>query len=362
VLTSLEPLRRGYDALLVLGDLLGRPLPAVLDRRPRAERRTIVFEHKGRGYAGDLYRPEGRAKAGVVFVPGAAELGKDDPRVVALAASLARARFAVLVPDVVALRQLRLLPESALDIGDALAWMLSEAGLTPQGRLGLVTTSVAIGPAVLALLDPPLSADVDFVVSIGGYHALPRTLVYLTTGFYEAHGVSLRLPPKEYGKWVYALSNAVRIDSPEERAAFEAVAWRKFRDPDADVTAELARSGPVARKIYAFVANRDPARSETLLANLPEVLLADIDALDLSAKDLGGIAARFVLVHGIDDDMIPYGESLSLAAALRPGQAKVFLLEGFHHVDIAPQFADGYRMWRAVETLLRERSRRPRRQ
>jgi fermentation-respiration switch protein FrsA (DUF1100 family) len=357
VLTSLAPVRRGYAALLVLGDVVGRPLPLMLDTRPDAERRTVVFEHEGRGYAGDLYRPEDRAQAGVVFVPGAAELGKDDPRVADLATALARAGFAVLVPDVVALRELRLLPESAVDIGDALAWMLSETELTPEGRLGLVTTSVAVGPAVLALLDPPRSKDVDFVASIGGYHDLPRTLAYLTTGSYDAQGVSLKLPPKEYGKWVYALSNAVRIDDPADRAAFEALAWRKFRDPEADVSAELARCGPVGRKVYAFIANTDPARSEALLRNLPEPLLADLDALDLASHDLSSIAARFILVHGIDDDMIPYGEGLSLAAALRPGQVKVFLLQGFHHVDIAPQFADGYRMWRAIETLLRERSR-----
>lgn len=351
-----QPARRGYDALLALGDLVGHPLPAMLDARPAAERRTIAFVQDGRVYVGDLYRPGGAAEAGVVLVPGAAEMGKDDPRVIAFATALARARFAVLVPDVVALRELRLLPESSRDIGDALAWMLSEPGLAPAGRLGLVTTSVAIGPAMLALLDPPLSSAVRFVVSIGGYHDLPRTLVYLTTGSYDAHGVSLSLPPKEYGKWVYALSNAVRIDDATERASFEALAWRKLRDPGADVSAELAGCGPAAGKIFAFVANEDPKRSDALMRRLPKALLADLAALDLSARDFSAIEARFVLVHGTDDDLIPSGESLSLAAALAPGQAKVFLLHGFHHVDVAPRFADGYRMWRAIETLLRERA------
>jgi hypothetical protein len=356
-LSAYAPMHRGYEALLVLGDLVGRPLPRWLDTRPPATRRGIFFRRDARRYRADLYQPEGPVEAGVVFVPGAAERGKDDPRVTNLAMSLARARFAVLVPDVVDLRNLRLLPETAEDIGDALAWMLDRPELAPGARLGLITTSVAIGPALLALSKPPLSSTVRFVVSIGGYHDLPRTLAYLTTGHYAAHGVSLKAPPKEYGRWVYALSNAARIEDPTERQVFESLAWRKLRDPGADVRAELARCGPAGEKIYRFVANEDPARSETLLRDLPEALRADLRALDLASQDLGAIQAPFILVHGIDDDMIPYGESIGLASALAPGQARLFLLEGFHHVDIAPQFADGWRMWRAVDALLRERAR-----
>jgi hypothetical protein len=355
VLILWRPAVRGYEALLLLGDLVAHPLPTALDRRPGAQRLTITFERNALEYRGDLYRPDGPARAGVVFVPGAAEKGKDDPRVVQFATALARARFSVLVPDVVALRELRLLPESAQDVRDALWWMLAQPELVPRGRLGLVTTSVAIGPALLAVLDQPLAAAVRFVVSIGGYHDLRRTLAYLTTGSYEAHGVSFRLPPKEYGKWVYALSNAARIDDPGERDAFEALARLKLRDPKADVSEGLARCGPFGEKVYAFLINVDPSRSGALLRKLPARLRDDLDALDLASHDLGVISARFILVHGIDDDMIPYGESIGLAGSLAPGQARLFLLEGFHHVDIVPQFADGWRMWRAIYALLEER-------
>jgi hypothetical protein len=347
--------RHGYDALLLLGDLIGYPLPGALDGRPNAERRTLAFQSNGRSYRGDLYTPQGPVTAGIVFVPGAAQLGKDDPRVVDLAMSLARARFSVLVPDVVALRELRLLADSAHDIGDALSWMLEQPELTPSGRLGLVTTSVAIGPAVLALLDQGLSGAVRFVLSVGGYHDLRRTLTYLTTGYYAAHGISLRRPPNEYGKWVYALSNAVRLEEPSDRQAFEALAWRKLRNPDAAVSALVARLGPEGKAAYEFIVNTEPGRSGALLLALPSRLRADVAALDLASHDLGTIQARFILVHGVDDHMIPYGESLGLVRALPPGQGRLFLLQGFNHVDISPQFADGWRLWRAIYELLRER-------
>jgi len=351
------PALQGYDALLALADLVGWPVPAWLDLRPVATRRAISYEIDGRRYDADLYQPAGAVRAGVVFVPGAVERGKDDPRVVAFATTLARARFAVLVPDIVALRELRLLPDSARDVADALSWLHAQPHLAPRGRLGVVTTSVAIGPAMLAMLQPGPATFVRYAVSIGGYYDLPRTLAYLTTGYYDAYGVTRRDPPNDYGKWIYALSNAVRLKDAAERGAFEALARRKLADPQADVSAELRRLGPDGERAYEFIVNTDPARARVLLESLPEYLRADVDRLNLAARDLTALAPRFILVHGADDNLIPPGESMGLAAALPPGQVRLFVLAGFYHVEMSPQLVDGLRLGRALYALLAERRR-----
>jgi hypothetical protein len=354
VLLAASPVIRGYEAVLVLAELVGRPAPAWLDFRPLPARRAITYERGGRRYDADLYEPSGRARAGIVFVPGAVERGKDDPRVVAFASTLARSRFAVLVPDVVALRELRLLPDSAVDVADALAWLRGRSDLAPGGRLGVLTTSVAIGPAMLALLDPA-SGDARFFLSIGGYYDLPRTLAYLTTGRYDAHGVVRRDVPNDYGKWIFALSNAARLPDAAERAAFERLARLKIADPNADVSAELQELGPDGRAAQAFIANTDPARSRELLERLPPNVRADVDRLNLAAHDLSALRADFILVHGMDDDTIPYGESIGLAAALPHDRTRLFVLSGFQHVEVSPRPVDGLAMWRAIDALLAER-------
>jgi hypothetical protein len=132
VTVLVAPVRRGYEAMLVLGDLVGRPLPEALDPRPSARHAAVTFEHDLREYRADLYRAQRAVEAGVVFVPGAVAAGKDDPRVVNFAMALARTGFAVLVPDVVALRELRLLPESAEDVAAALHWMLAQPALNER--------------------------------------------------------------------------------------------------------------------------------------------------------------------------------------------------------------------------------------
>jgi hypothetical protein len=205
------------------------------------------------------------------------------------------------------------------------------------------------------MLDPSLSSRVRFILSIGGYYDLPRTLIYLTTGHYEIPGVSLAIQPSEYGKWVYALSNASRLENAREREIFSRLAQRKLENLEARVEDLLARLSPEGNQLYEFITNTDPARSPVLLSRLPPALRAHIVELDLASRDLKHLAARFILVHGFEDNAIPYGESIALAQALPPGSAKLFLLHGLFHVDVVPGVIDGLTMWRAIYALLSER-------
>ena len=98
-------------------------------------------------------------------------------------------------------------------------------------------------------------------------------------------------------------------------------------------------------------------------------MLADLDALSLHNKDLSRLKARLLLVHGRNDNLIPYPETLALAQAAPQGKARVWLIGRLlGHVDLSPgrvlswQFVsqalpDIWRMLRAVAALLGERDR-----
>jgi len=349
--------RHGYDTTLTLADLAGlhSPLP---DHRPAAARREITYSSRDGWRAADLYIPQGvAARAGLVLVPGAAEGGRRDPRLVEFAEVLTRSGFAVLVPDIPSFRELRPSPDSARAIGDGVEQLRTGGALGAGLRLGIGAFSIASGPAVLAVLDAPPRRAVDFLLLVGGYHDLPRTLTFLTTGYFEAEGQPRQREPDAYGKWVYALSNAGRLPDPAEGATLAAVARRRMEDPGADIDDLLARLGPAGRAVYAFIDNRDPARVPGLLTRLPAGVRDDIAALDLATRDLSGLRADFILVHGLDDDIIPYTESVSLARALPPGRARLFLLEGLHHVDREVRGLDAWRMWRALRAVLAQRDR-----
>jgi pimeloyl-ACP methyl ester carboxylesterase len=348
--------RRGYEAALVLADIAAREQPSRLKRvTPAPQRQAIAFSIDGRPYRGDLYLPGDSPRSALLLAPGAAEEGKDDPRLVAFATTLARARFTVLVPDIASLRELQVNPGNVGEIRDAFAWLVSRQELAPGGRGGMVAFSYAAGPAILAALEAEIRERTGFILAVGGYHDLGQVLTFFTTGWFRQDGNWQYLEPNEYGKWVFVLSNLGRLEAPADRVLLRAMARRKMADLEAsldDLAGQLRGQG---RALYAFITNRDPLQAPALLQQLPAGIRGDIAALDLSSKDLSRLGARLLLIHGYDDSIIPYTESIALAAAVPKGQARLFLVDGLAHVDLEPGLRSRFRLWRAILALLAER-------
>lgn len=340
----------GAIVALLLGAAAGGPSP-LKERRP-APRRSAAA-------AGDLYEPtDGPPAAGLVLVPGVARTGKDDPRLVALAETLARAHFAVLVPDLPNLRALRIGPTDVDGIVTAIDWLAARQGAS----VGLAAVSYAAGPAILAAARPGTADKVRFVATIGGYYDIEAVLTFFTTGYYrETPAAPWRWrQPNAYGKWVFVGANAGRLGDPMDRSFLTEMVERKLADLDADI-ADLRRVlGPEGRAVMDLLDNADPARVASLVERLPAGIRADMAAIDPARADLRALQARLILVHGRDDAIVPYTESLALAAAAPAGVAELFLLDSLAHADLkAGGMGDAARLWWAVYRLLDERDRPP---
>jgi pimeloyl-ACP methyl ester carboxylesterase len=341
---------RAIEAARLLADLAQ---PGT--REPGMAPAAVAFP-PGSGLAGgDLYWPPDAAAA-LVLVPGVVPQGKDDPRLVELAHTLVRARFAVLVPDIASLRAQQVSPDDARAIAAAIVWL---AGCSEAG-VGVMAISYAAGPALLAALQPDAGPQVSFLVAIGGYYDLEAVVTFFTTGWFRPGPGQpwQRGEPNAYGKWVFVAANAERLDDPHDRAALAAMAERKLQDLDAPVADLEAGLGPQGRAVTALLANRDPERVPALIDSLPAAVRADLAALDLSRRDLSGLQARLLLVHGRDDPIIPSGESVALAAAAP--DASLFVVDSLAHVELDPAgLIDGVRLWRAIYRLLAERDAAP---
>lgn len=367
VLSGCAPVRH-YDAALVLADVAVGDAPSRLKAKTAPPTRTAMrYSVLGRDHAGDLYLPgEGHPLAGIVLVPGAVPMGKDDPRLVAFATTLARARFAVLAPELPGFRQLRIHPADARIVADAFAYLAGRADLAPAGRAGLAAFSYGVGPALLAALEGDVRERVRFVVGVGGYHDLTRAARYLTTGYFQAEERQLFLAPDDYGKLVLLNTARFYIQASDART-FESMIERRLKDRAADLSDLAGRLGPQGRAVYALAINADPDRFPALYAALPQAMRADIAALSLHNKDLTRLRARLILVHGRSDNLIPYPESDALAAAVPPSQVRLYRLHVIlGHVDLrlshiltwrflTRELPDIFRMWQAVDALLAER-------
>jgi len=342
---------RGLEAWRLLDDLGAAPATDATG----SARTTVSYEVAGHSYGGNLYRPTAGAKAALVLVPGAAPEGKDDPRLVATARALARARFAVLVPDLANLRALTVEAADSGRIADAARYLLRTAPADAGRPLGLVAISYAAGPAVLAALEPDLRDRVAVVVTVGGYYDIAAVVTFFTTAFYRRGPATpwQRGNPNVYGKWVFVRANAKRLDDPRDRVLLDALATRKLDDPGAPVEDLSARLGPEGRAVMALLANDDPAAVPDLIANLPAAIRDEMAALDVSRRDLTELRAALILLHGREDRIIPYTESQALAAAAPPAQTSLTLVDNLAHVDLVPPgLFDRLRLWRAAYRLL----------
>ncbi len=361
--------QRNYESLLVLADIVAVGASSRLkENTPMPLRQPIPFVVDGRSRSGDLYLPgEGRPLAGIVLVPGAVPHGKDDARLVAFAATLARARFAVLVPEMVGFRELRIGRGDAREVADAFAHLASRPELAPGGRAGIAAFSYSVGPALLAAMQPDIRDKVRFVAAVGGYYDLARTVAYFSTGYFRHDGRWYYLRPDDYGRMVFVQSSRPHLRDARDRAILDAMVETKRRDIDADIAPLASGLGPEGRAVYALLTNTDPQRTTQLIAALPQPVRDELAALTLRGKDLRGLKARLLLVHGENDNLIPFPESVELAASVAPGQARLFLIRRIlGHVDptlahvfsrefLVEELPDAWRMWRAVDALLAER-------
>lgn len=363
-------LPRAYESALVLADTVAGDAPSRLKARtPEPSRAAISYTVDGRQRMADLYLPgAGQPRAGLVLVPGAVPRGKDDPRIVAFAGTLARAGFAVLVPRMAGFAELAIHPRDIREVADAFVYLAGRPDLAPDGRAGMAAFSYAVGPVVLAALEPDIRAQVRFILGVGGYHDLGRAVRFFTTGWFEHAGRWQAIEPDAYGQMVLARSAMPYLASARDRALFDAMVERRIRDRAAPLDDLAAGLGDEGRAVYALVTNRDRERFAVLFDALPAGMKRDFAALNLAGKDLAPLQARLILVHGKNDNLIPWPESLALAASAPAGQARVFLIHRIlGHVDLSmahmltwtfwsEEVPDVWRMGRATYLLLAERA------
>jgi len=256
------------------------------------------------GVAADLYTgaecarpPDERAWLGrpcsLVLVHGLEPAGKDDPRLQRAARLLARAGFAVAVPTVAGLARLRLDPDDVEPVVRTIAAMPPPATV--------VGISIGAGPALLAAADARVRDRVATVLSLGGYASADSLARFYVT----AH--------------------------PELA--------RRFVESNPDLMAD-----PTARR----------ALVQGDLAGLSPELRRRLDAVS-PERVIGRLRARLLIVHGRDDPLVPFTESLRLAAAARALHPRLAIVGAIAHVEEAPgggRLIDLVRLWLIARELI----------
>lgn len=298
-------------AIAVLVEAVGGSFPRPLS--PSVERKDVSLG----GVTGHLYVPD-RPSPPMLLLPGAATRGKEDPRAVRLARSLARAERLVFVPDLT-LASRRFDTEDLDRIVRAIV-ALSEH---PSGGGPVVVLGISYGGsfALVAAADPRVEGRLERVAVFGAYFDLVGVIQAVTTGASLVDGV--RVPWRGHPLAGAMLQEvAISLISEDARPPLRAVLEGR---------AEPASLPPDARGLYDLLANRDPAATFELAQRLPDET-RDVLARFSPSSVADRIQVPVVAMHSADDPAVPYGESLRLIRALP--DVRLVTVRSFRHVDL----------------------------
>lgn len=354
-LTACMPDLGDSDAALALEDIVSGESPSRLKQRTSYPlQKTIEYTIEDRQHSADLYLSAEGAQAGIVLIPGVVAEGKDDRRLVALANTLARLRFAVLIPEITGLRRFHTRASDVRVMADAFRYLRSQPTLAPAGRAGFAGFSYGVGVVLLAALEPDIREQVDFILGFGGYYDMRNIITFFTTGYYhdDVTGKLKYRYPHYYLKQVFTHSNADLLRQAKDRKILHALA----ESEDAgDLESELGELAPDALALYNLIMNENPGRVSELFDKLSPAVRKELDGINPARRDLSQLHAQVILLHGRGDTMIPYTESIAIAQALPAEQRKLFIIEGYAHTNVKPKRQDLPQLLEAMQLLMSQR-------
>lgn len=293
----------------------------------------VRFKSSIREIKADLYLPSGKGKSGgIVLVHGLVDTGKDDPRLIHLAKSLSRAGWVTLVPDFEGMRAFKIRLTDIDEIVDSFLYLFSHERVK-KDKVGILGFSYGAGPTILSAIDHRIRERVSFIVSFGGYYDIRNLIRFVTTGTHDYKEEKYFLMPMDYAKWAFLQSNLDFIKNENDRRLLKIILEKKTEREGADLKTLSDSLGPEGRAVFNLITNKDPHKVDSLISELRPELKDMMDRLSIKGK-IGNIRAQIFLVHGRDDDAIPFTESLKMADDMKDKKRlHLYILKIFVHVD-----------------------------
>lgn len=285
---------------------------------------------------------------GWVTLHGVTRPGRSHPTLVRFVRSLANSGAAVLVPEIPQWRELELAPQEAAEVLKASILALARREETYSHRLGAMGFSFGAPQVLMAGADPELIPHLKVVVGFGGYAEMERTVRFLFRGEHEWEGEHFEADPDPYGRWVVAgnfLPQTAGFEGTEDVARAlirlaqvagdtKVPSWEiHFENMREELEEEIH---PSRRNLFRELALSNGTRAPEELADRLAPVLAQAaknasPLFDIIPR-LSEIRVPVRLIHGRQDRLMPFTETLRLAEAFpRDAELRVFLTGLFSH-------------------------------
>jgi pimeloyl-ACP methyl ester carboxylesterase len=270
----------------------------------------------------------------MVVVHGLHQLGMEEPRLVNFAKALAETGVEVLTPQVDAIADYRVVPESIDVIGKS----AQELGRLAGQQVGIVGLSFAGGLSLMAAADPKYADSICCVAAVGAQDDVQRVEHYLVEGRTEwPDGRLLTTPPHEYGWLILIYSHPEDFFLPADvEGARNSLRLLLHEDVDGAKHLSQALSPAGQASMSAILQHQRDSFRAKLAADLES---HSAEAVSVSPHGhLQGLKAMVLLVHGEGDDVIPPSETGWLAKDIPSGHLQAALISrAISHVNLERQ-------------------------
>jgi pimeloyl-ACP methyl ester carboxylesterase len=343
IATAYRPIADLSLSLRLLGGI--RRLAAGDAGRGYPARETTVTRTRGSEESkAVLYLPRDRqATRGLVFVPGISELGIYHPRLISLCRVLASCGFAVLTPDIEALREFQIAPAAIDQVSFWFGQMRALPETAQIRKVGLAGVSFSGTVALIAASRAEIRDSVAFVLGIGPYY----DIVGCARDWFAAGPVTVSegyYPTRYYARWVIMLAALDLIESETDREYMDRelrslLLQQQMPPPPQGLTMQGMRWHRMA---LAREDESDPEQAGEIIAHL-------VDRVAPSLSPAG--AAREVrcpvfLAHGTYDDLIPIRESVRLKSEITRARSHLLLSPFLTHTHPA---SGGLSSWQTAQ-------------
>jgi pimeloyl-ACP methyl ester carboxylesterase len=309
---------------------LGRWLGPWAD--PAARPAAAVRDEDLGGMQIRIYRPaRGRLRSTFLIAPGLHYACADDPRMDRFCRILTAAGHQVVVPYIPDFLALVPTEQAKHDFARAFDAMPRWTERKP------VVFSISFGSLLAFSLAAARGGAIERLIVFGGYADLRETLRFSLTGE-AAGGRAAAHDPLNQPVVLMNLLDHVAPPVPDREAVV--LAWRRYVERTwgraelkldrrfAAIAEELAPAVPAAVRELFLVGTG--ARPGLLELAMPALARFDARPLDPSPY-LPRITGRVDLVHGVDDDVIPFEHAHALAAGLVHADVRVHITGMYGH-------------------------------
>ena len=298
------------------------------------EEEDTTLDRDGTSVDATLLRPrraKGRLPAWVIL-HGVTRPGRAHTELVRFTRALTATGAVAIVPELPEWRRLTLAPELAVPTIKAALAGLRDTGWTRDEPVGVVGFSFGAPHAIAATGSPELEDQLAGSIAFGGYCDLARTFRFMITGSHEWRGTRYQLRPDPYGRWIVTANYLASVPGREGQVPV-ADALRRLAEHAGDVGVPSweARYDPLKeelrqglddelRGVFDLIAPKasedpDPEAGVALAEELIAAALRVAPSME-PLEALGSVRRPVHILHGRQDRLIPFTESLRLEAAL----------------------------------------------